>query len=642
MSPDQIIATVVALMTSATEPAFDQLKQGGHDDRYPVTVEHCPRPIGPLEVEGKTVICGRISVPEQHGASSGGTIPLAFAVLRSRSAAPAPDPVIYLHGGPGGFTVQDIPFNASVFDFLRDRRDIVMFDQRGSGISDRTIACYNELADEFLKFARPDEKKMFGAEDPLARCLAETVASGTDLEPFNTTQSAMDVRAIMHTLGYPEYNAFGISYGTKLGQELLRSAPEGLRSVVIDSISRVDNPAYDTNGVPVDQALGWVVDYCMADDACAAAYPDLENTIHAAGQRLTEEPKLTMSGEALEPSIIADILELSNKRAMPFTAYLPQVFTEMAEGRTATLEKLVSGGFNPKHTPEAILATYGKELGDLDRTLADLALTQADRMRGDQAAVAKLLTTLSNDLSAAGTARTEALLDDALSDVATTMEPDALLAFLHDYVLFVGRAPDRDQIAAFLDTHVPEAEKPRIMGLLAAMTDEDVAAFYERARTDSANLTSQSRMMFTLGLIACQEDYPFNSRAGYDAVAAAYRFPEIDPGVRDSTLILYDFCDLFEKHPRAGYHDPVVSDIPVLAMAGTKDTKTNPDAADKVVRTLSNGQAVLFPEAGHAVIQFSQCARDVAIGFLEDPDAPVNAACTEGLKPTFFIPPKPG
>ena len=34
MSPDQIIATLIALMSQATEPAFDPLKSGGHDDRY--------------------------------------------------------------------------------------------------------------------------------------------------------------------------------------------------------------------------------------------------------------------------------------------------------------------------------------------------------------------------------------------------------------------------------------------------------------------------------------------------------------------------------------------------------------------------------------------------------------------------------
>ncbi|MBN9888972.1 alpha/beta hydrolase [Salipiger abyssi] len=640
MSPDQIILTLIALMTSATDPAFDRLKQGGHDDRYPVTVETCPRPLGVLEVEGKTVICGRVSVPEIHGTETGETIPLAFAVLKSRSAAPASDPVIYLHGGPGGYTVQTIPMNAKIFDFLRDRRDVVLFDQRGSGISDQTIACYNELAGDFLAFAKPDDDTMFGADGPLATCLAETVEAGTDLEPYNTTQSAMDVRAIMHALGYPEYNAFGISYGTKLGQELLRIAPEGLRSVVIDSISRVDNPAYDTNGVPADQALGWMVDYCIADAACADAYPDLEEIISAAGRRLAEEPKVILSGEELDPSFVQAILELSNKRAMPFTAYLPQVYTELAKGETATLQTLLAGGFNPPQSSDAILAAYGKGLDPLDRTLAEFVLKQAEAMRMEEDNIARLMTTLSDDLSGSGAARTEALLDEALSEVATTMEADALLAFLHDYVLFIGQSPDRDRVAAFLASHVPETETPRIMGLFAAMTDDDIAAFYERARVDAANLTAKSRMMFTLGIIACQEDYPFNSREGFDAVSKGYRFPVIDAGTRESTLRLYDFCDLFEKHPRDGFHDPVVSDIPVLAMSGTKDTQTNPDAAEMVIRTLSNGQAVLFPEAGHAVIQFSQCARDVALGFLEDPDAPVNAACTEGLKPEFHIPQK--
>ena len=274
MTPDQVLTTVVALLSGAGDPAFDALRNGGHDDRYPVAIENCPRPLGALEVEGKTVICGRISVPENHEADNGQTIPLAFAVLKARSEAPATDPVIYLHGGPGGYTVQDIPFNARVFDFVRDRRDVIIFDQRASGISDKTIACYNEFSKDFMQFVKPDdEDKIFEPGQPLARCIAETAESGVDLSLYNTTQSAKDVRAIMDALGYPEYNAFGISYGTKLGQELLRAAPEGLRSLVIDSIARVDNASYDSNGVPPDQALGWVVDYCASEGRRAGGGP---------------------------------------------------------------------------------------------------------------------------------------------------------------------------------------------------------------------------------------------------------------------------------------------------------------------------------------------------------------------------------
>lgn len=639
MSPDQIIATVIALLSSTTAPAFELLKTGSHDDRYPLTVEVCPRPLGPLEVEGNTVICGRISVPEDHTAVDGATIPLAFAVLKSRSTASAPDPVIYLHGGPGGHTVQDIPMNAGLFDFLRDRRDIILFDQRGAGLSDRTVACYTEFAAEFVQFANVDEDMVFAADGPMAKCLSETVATGVDLSLYNTTQSARDVRAIMDALGYGEYNAFGISYGTKLAQELMRTAPEGLRSVVIDSISRVDSPAYDTNGMPMDQALGWVVDFCMQDDACSAAYPDLEETVHAAGRRLTEEPKLTVAGKEIDAEMMSEIIDSSNAVAGPFTAYLPQVFTEIAAGETATLEKLVTGGFDPDRSIASIMARHGTGLGDLDRTLAEVALMEAEQMRGAGDAAAKLLSTLSDDLATFGALNTEALLDKALSEIAKRLNADTLLAFLRDYALFVGQDPDRSAIETLITTHIPDVEQPRLLGMVAAMTEADVAAFYQRARVDAANLTALARMIFALGIIACQEDFPFNSLEGYDAVAAEYRFPSIDAGVRASTAPLYGFCNLFEKHPRDGFHEPVVSAIPVLAMSGTKDTQTNPDAAEMVVRTLANGQAVLFPEAGHAVIQFSQCAKDVAEGFVETPTEPVNAACTADLKPRFYVPP---
>ncbi len=637
MSPDQIMTAVVALLTGASDPDFDVLKGGGHDDRYPVAIENCPRPIGPLEIEGHTVICGRISVPENHDDTDGTSVPIAFAVLKARSESPAPDPVVYLHGGPGGYVVQDIPFNAGIFDFLRDRRDIVLFDQRASGISNRTVSCYHEFADDFIQFAKVGPE-LFSSEGPLAKCLAEVVDGGVDLSLYNTTQNARDVRAITQALGYPTYNAFGISYGTKLGQEMLRTAPDGLRSLVIDSISRVDNPAYDTNGVPYDQALGWVVDFCMEDPACAEAFPNLEADINAVGQRLGEEPKLVIAGKEVGPGWVYEFLDLSNTAHGEVTKYLPQVFTELAKGETTTINRLLGGAFSVDNSPAALAARLGANLNQTDRTVLEVLLMQGEQMRGLEGAVGKLLSALSNDLTAAGAADTEQLLDTALSDMAVGMKPGELLAMAQDYVLLIGQTPDRTAIETFVRTHVPDTEQARMLGIVAAMTEADVAAFFERADTDAAKLTIRARMMFSVGIYACQEDFPFNSREGFNAVSENYRFPVIEIGARDDIWSLYGFCDLFAHSPRAGYHEPVTSDLPVLAMSGTKDTQTNPDAAEMVVRTLTNAQAVLFPEAGHGVIGFSQCARDIAEAFIEHPGDPVNTACTQALKPDFFIP----
>ena len=51
--------------------------------------------------EGATVECGFVDVPEDRSGDLTDTIRLPVAVYRSSSDTPAPDPVIYLQGGPG-------------------------------------------------------------------------------------------------------------------------------------------------------------------------------------------------------------------------------------------------------------------------------------------------------------------------------------------------------------------------------------------------------------------------------------------------------------------------------------------------------------------------------------------------------------
>jgi pimeloyl-ACP methyl ester carboxylesterase len=50
--------------------------------------------------------------------------------------------------------------------------------------------------------------------DMVAPCVEEILASGADLPAYNTENNARDVRALMTALGYPEYDLYGISYGT--------------------------------------------------------------------------------------------------------------------------------------------------------------------------------------------------------------------------------------------------------------------------------------------------------------------------------------------------------------------------------------------------------------------------------------------
>ncbi len=138
MTPEQIIAVVTALLSAEPDlAAFTAIRAGGADPRYPVTVEACPsNAVPPTEVEGGTVICGRVNLPEDHGKPDGTRIDLAFAVLKARTQSPVPDPVIYQHGGPGGGALTALAGVVHpLFDGYRSRRDVVTFDQRAAGIS---------------------------------------------------------------------------------------------------------------------------------------------------------------------------------------------------------------------------------------------------------------------------------------------------------------------------------------------------------------------------------------------------------------------------------------------------------------------------------------------------------------------------
>src|SRR4030042_2485453 len=58
------------------------------------------------QAEGKTFRCGTVIVPEDHRNPTGKTISLAVAVFKASASSPNADPIIYLEGGPGGFTLE--------------------------------------------------------------------------------------------------------------------------------------------------------------------------------------------------------------------------------------------------------------------------------------------------------------------------------------------------------------------------------------------------------------------------------------------------------------------------------------------------------------------------------------------------------
>ncbi len=82
---------------------------------------------------GEDIICGSVTVPEQHANPDGQTIRLAVAILKSDGDAPAPDPLVMFTGGPGGNIFAMAPAMLSEFGApIRADRDIVLMSERGT------------------------------------------------------------------------------------------------------------------------------------------------------------------------------------------------------------------------------------------------------------------------------------------------------------------------------------------------------------------------------------------------------------------------------------------------------------------------------------------------------------------------------
>ncbi|MFK7804346.1 MAG: alpha/beta hydrolase [Anaerolineae bacterium] len=235
-----------------------------------------------------SVRCGVLNVPENRESGSDRMIQLAVAILPAANGNPEPDPVIYLEGGPGGSAVAGFeadPDGWAQYGFAQNR-DLVLFDQRGTGYSIPELDCdESDTQADALELAET--------------CKAALEAEGIDLSAYNSVESAADVAALVEALGYETYNLLGISYGTRLGLAIMRDHPEGLRSVVLDS-------PFPPNADPAqtEAALTWgrfeaVFDACEDDGECAVTFPNLQQTFLDTVDQLNSEPVDEIYGDDL-------------------------------------------------------------------------------------------------------------------------------------------------------------------------------------------------------------------------------------------------------------------------------------------------------------------------------------------------------
>src|SRR5215217_3140703 len=233
----------------------------------------CPNPIytGLPQLDLDTdVECGYLTVPQNRADPNSRKIKLVVVTLKATSPEPKPDPVLYLAGGPGG-----TPLVHSFANWQLDR-DLILLGQRGTMKDDPFLACPE--VDQFLVKAVG-----IGAEDPAypqqsaaaVRACRDRIAKNViDVAAYNTTESVADVADLRTAMGIDQWNAYALSYGTDLALQVLRDRPDGIRSVVLDSVLPPPANIVESGWDWAAQSFEAIFDACAADPACGEAFPD--------------------------------------------------------------------------------------------------------------------------------------------------------------------------------------------------------------------------------------------------------------------------------------------------------------------------------------------------------------------------------
>src|SRR5579859_8190473 len=295
--------------------------------------------------QGLQVTCGYLSVPEDRSQPNSAMLKLHVAVFKSSNPHPAPDPIIYLEGGPGGHALETVPlsFQDRFAPFLKDH-DFIMFDQRGTGYSQPALDC-QEIAD--LSYATLNEninavKSSQLNNEASLKCRDRLVKAGVNLQNYTSASNAADVNDLRVALGYKQWNLYGISYGTRLALTTMRDFPTGIRSVILDSTVPVQDDIDAATPASADRAFNTLFSGCAASTACNQAYPNLKTTFYQLVDQLNQKPVSTnvtdpLSGKEYPVLLNGDIListlfqALYDSSAIPI---LPRAIVQASQGKS--------------------------------------------------------------------------------------------------------------------------------------------------------------------------------------------------------------------------------------------------------------------------------------------------------------------
>ncbi len=195
-------------------------------------------------------VCGSILRPWEPGNPAAGKVRVGFAFVPARRG-PAIGTLVPHEGGPGYSTTGTGSSYAAMYGPLLERRNLLLVDQRGTGLS-QPIHCpsLQDLRMAYRIAAGKCGRKL-----------------GDRADDYSTALSADDLAAVIRKLRLGEVDVYGDSYGTFFAQVFAGRHPGLTRSVVLDSAYPTygESAFYPTQAPAMNRAFRAV---CRRSTAC--------------------------------------------------------------------------------------------------------------------------------------------------------------------------------------------------------------------------------------------------------------------------------------------------------------------------------------------------------------------------------------
>lgn len=333
---------ILALLPAACEPPAQEVELERFLARRAAVLgdmQACERDSGTAQAElVSQARCMRFSVAENPAEPEGRRIDLQVMLIPSIRTRPEPDPLAILVGGPGQAATEAGVVIAQVLEQVRQERDILLVDQRGTG-------ALSPLDCDFAEEETALETDLPFILERQTAVLRDCLASLEARPEFYTTDLAVqDLESIRRHFGYGPLNLWGGSYGTRVALAWLKAYPDATRALVIDGVAPPAIKLPLNVNRDASEAFSRVIGLCREDADCAAAFPQLESHYREVLERLQTPREVSLrdpaGGERVELELNRDLFTPLLRLALysrEYTRLLPLIIEEAWRGNYEAL-----------------------------------------------------------------------------------------------------------------------------------------------------------------------------------------------------------------------------------------------------------------------------------------------------------------